>query len=114
MPDTITPPEGGLYVGNQEDVENAVIFSIGDPEPVEVLKLTKDGLYYQGEFVDDAGQALTGSIGQKSRQSLARYLLSIRSLVLSQQLSQTFQNKRSGSLRIATCKKSLTRSEQPA
>lgn len=37
--------------------ENSVFFKIGQDQPVEILKLTSEGMYYKGELVKDAGEA---------------------------------------------------------
>ena len=37
--------------------ENAIIFNAGGEGSEEILKLTEEGMFYKGEFIEDAGVA---------------------------------------------------------
>jgi hypothetical protein len=43
---------------NHKEQESRITFNLTDQEgPREVIRLSKDGFYYNNEFIDDAGEA---------------------------------------------------------
>ena len=50
----VVAPNKGLEVGESMD-PSTIAFSIGEPLK-EIARFTKEGFYYKGEFIDDAGE----------------------------------------------------------